>query len=91
MNKHYAVLLGILLPFSGYGIIKEERMDQIDELAHTIIWNGLRDWMYILCTYQCIDLTKLPEETREWFCKRMEELKSKMKELDKEYIELEQS
>ena len=90
MNKHL-VLLAILLPFSGYGIIKEERMYQIDELARDVIWSGLGDWMYILCTYQCVDLSKLPEETREWFCKRMEDTKNKMKELDKEYIELEQS
>ena len=89
MKKHL-VLLAILLPFSGYAIIKEERMDQIDELGHIVIWNGLRDWMYVLCKYQCIDLMKLPEDTREWFLKQMEDVKNKMAELDKEYKELEQ-
>jgi len=90
MNIHYIVLSALLLPFGSHGISKESRMYEIDTIAHDLIWDGVREWMYLLCTYHCIDMTKLPEETREWFCKHMEDLKNKMKELDKEYRELEQ-
>lgn len=90
MNKH-TVLLAILLPFGSHGISKEARMIEIDSVAHDLIWDAMRQWMYVLCTYKNTDLSQIPAEKREWFWKKMEEFKNKMTELDKEYKELEVS
>lgn len=84
-------LAALLLPFSVYTITKEERMNEIDELARELIWDGMRDWMYLLCTQRCIDLSMMSKEDQELFWKKMENLKNKMSELDAEYKELEQS
>lgn len=91
MNYKNIALIALLLPFSGYAITKQERIKQIDKEARVHIWNGLHDLMYIICTYNCMDLSSLSVEDREWFMKHMEELKNKMNELDKECKELEQA
>lgn len=86
------VLMALLLPLSGYGITKEERKQEIDTEAANHIWNGMHDLMYIVCMYsKCIDLSSLSKEDREWFLKKMEELKNTMDKLQKEYKELEQA
>jgi hypothetical protein len=92
MSKNIA-LIALLLPFSGYTSEKKEQrsIERINKEARVHIWNGLHDLMYLICTYQCLDLSKVPQENQEWFWAQMEELKSKMSELDKEAQELEQA
>jgi hypothetical protein len=88
MSKNIA-LIALLLPFSGQAITKEERIDEMNREAKVHIWNGLHDLIYVICTYKILDLSQLPEEKRAWFLKQMEDLRMKIKELDKEYLELE--
>ena len=91
MNHTRAALLALLLPFSGYAITKEERIKQIHKEARVHIWNNLHNLMYLIWTYQFLDLSKVPQEEREAFLSEIKELKIKMDALNKEYNELEQA
>ena len=91
MNHTRAALLALLLPFSGQAITKEERIEQINKEARVHTWNCLHDLMYLIYTYKFLDLSKIPAEDREFFLKELEEAKTQIDALNKEYNELVQA
>lgn len=90
MNRHYAVLLAILLPFSGYGMTKEGRMNEINEKAHRLTVEAMTEWITFLYSlyYVQLSISMLPKEEPEEFKKNAQEYMNKMTELEKEFNEL---
>lgn len=89
MNKSIA-LIALLLPFSGYGQTKKERMREIEKMSYELNYEALQEWIGFLFKMPCVQLSlsMIPEEEVQQFKKLQKELHDKMIALTKEYNQL---